>query len=174
MSESPTHRVAMTWDQHERSKHDLLFEMSKGYMHAAIVIFEEQRGTEHATFYNLLPGHFALQQSVELFLKAAMSLKGIQPPITHNLKRLHSQYQKLFPGKELTFQCRIGELINWNERYANGQDARYPFDQEGKAWLSHAQINIESTLEVIGEFFEDFERLEPALRKAILIDKASA
>jgi HEPN domain-containing protein len=173
MSESSTHHLAMAWDLDKMPKHDMLFEMARGYMHAAIVIFEEQQRAEHATFYNLLPGHFALAQSAELFLKAAVSLRGIQPPITHNLKHLHSCYRKLFPEEKLAFQCRIGELIDWGKRYANGQDARYPFDQKGKVWLPHEHINIELTLKVIREFSVEFERLELVLRKAIQTDEVS-
>ncbi|HUV44476.1 MAG TPA: hypothetical protein VMW13_06565 [Dehalococcoidales bacterium] len=174
MSESSTHHLAMAWDIDKKTKYDLLFEMASGYMHAAIVIFEEQQRAERATVYNLLPGHFALTQSAELFLKAALTLRRVKPGIRHDLKHLHSCYRKLFPEEELAFQCRITELIDWGERYANDQDARYPFDKKGKVWLPHEHIDIESTLGVIREFSVEFQRLESVLRKAVQTDEVSS
>jgi len=146
MSESTTHRVVMAWDLHKRTRHDLLFEAARGYMHAAIVIFEEQQRAKDATFYNLLPGHFCLARSVELFLKAAISL-AVNPIPTgqtnHNLEHLHSQYGKLFLGEKFAFRRRIDKLINSGRRFGKyGQDARYPFDQKGKVWRPNDHTSL--------------------------------
>jgi len=170
MSESTTRRVAMVWDQHERPKYDLLLEWARGYMHAAIVIFEKQQGAKNPTFYNLLPGVFNLIQSLELFLKAAICLRGKRIPTGqtgHNLECLHSQYHNLFSDEKFAFKCPIGELIEYLARFSKyGQYARYPFDTKGNIWRPNEDIPIELNLKRIRELSQDFERLEPALRKA--------
>jgi len=55
--------------------------------------------------------------SLELFLKGALSSKGVQNYRGHNIDDLHSKYRKLFPSEQFLFDCPfVTEYIGFSDR----------------------------------------------------------
>jgi hypothetical protein len=174
MGDPTTDREVIVWDLDHVPDYELFFELAKGYIHAASIIFEEQRDTDEPNYFNLRPGFFALGHGIELFLKGAILLGDssvdistlARPRFGHDLEALYNKYLQVYDPDRFELYDRINDLIKWRQAIdQSGLDARYPFNREGEVWRRSGWINIDFSLAIICEFAQDLQRLELEIKE---------
>jgi hypothetical protein len=171
--------LLVIWNLRDYRPYELFFDLAQGYIHAASVMFEEQRISGEPSYFDLLPGMFSLSHSIECFLKAAILLgdasmtveKLTSPSLGHNLKKLCKKYRQIYPSSHFKLPDRVEQLIQWTDTVAQGKGGvfeRYLLDTVGRLIKQTGtdSVPIDNTLDLISALTQDFRRLEQDIMNA--------
>jgi hypothetical protein len=156
-----------------------LFEFARAYLSASKLLCSNvQVLKDKARYSDGCVVLFTAYHAVELFLKGMILLKNCDATLHHDIENLAKDYQRLYPGKEYSWEVPFGiELLGNTEDEQKQIDKlkkelppdqlyRYPINKKRQSWTgAFAFEPISFMHSVILPLEKDFSRLEELVKQ---------
>jgi len=157
---------------------DQYFSLARGYLEGSRVLCESMLNDDYASQYSHTRVILHLcRHAVELFLKGAITrATKSQPPQTHHLANLVTEYERVLPGAEFRFDIPFGiespgtpdffdDLVDSLHKTLD-QRYRYPTDRNGKPFSEPAGLIPAMFMSDLNALSKAFLQVEFGLKKA--------
>ncbi|MFN2312706.1 MAG: hypothetical protein ABR590_11725 [Spirochaetia bacterium] len=156
---------------------DQYFSLARGYLEGSRVLCEAMLSDDAPQYSHTRVILHLCRHAVELFLKGAISsATRNQPPQTHHLAKLITEYERVLPGSEFRFEVPFGiespgtpdffdDLIDSLHKTLD-QRYRYPTDRSGKPFSDPEGFMPAMFMSDLDALFKAFLQVELRLKQA--------